>query len=59
MPCSGGAAVSNFESADLDKRYPAELFSVLLKMAEIDPNDMKWQIWMVILPKNRKPKLIV
>ncbi|WP_256867845.1 conjugal transfer protein TraD [Klebsiella pneumoniae] len=31
--------------AGLDKRDPAELLGVLLKTAEIDPNDMKWQIW--------------
>ena len=24
---------------------PAELLGVLIKTAEIDPNDMKWQIW--------------
>ena len=30
---------------NLDKRDPAELLGVLLKTAEIDPNDMKWQIW--------------
>ena len=34
-----------FEIANLDKRDPAELLGVLLKTAEIDPNDMKWQIW--------------
>ena len=30
---------------NLDQRDPAELLGVLLKTAEIDPNDMKWQIW--------------
>lgn len=34
-----------FEIANLDHRDPAELLGVLLKTAEIDPNDMKWQIW--------------
>ena len=34
-----------FEIANLDKRDPAELLGILLKTAEIDPNDMKWQIW--------------
>ena len=34
-----------FEIANLDQRDPAELLGVLLKTAEIDPNDMKWQIW--------------
>jgi len=34
-----------FEIAKLDQRDPAELLGVLLKTAEIDPNDMKWQIW--------------
>ena len=33
-----------FEIANLDQRDPAELLGVLLKTAEIDPNDMKWQI---------------
>jgi len=34
-----------FEIANLDQRDPAELLGVLLKTAEIDPNDMKWQVW--------------
>ena len=34
-----------FEIANLDQRDPAELLGILLKTAEIDPNDMKWQIW--------------
>ncbi len=34
-----------FEIANLDKRDPAELLGVLLKTAEINPDDMKWQIW--------------
>jgi hypothetical protein len=34
-----------FEIAKLDQRNPAELLGVLLKTAEIDPDDMKWQIW--------------
>ena len=34
-----------FEIANLDKRDPAELLGVLMKTAEIDPNDMKWQVW--------------
>ena len=34
-----------FEIANLDKRDPAELLGVLLKTAEIDPNDAKWEIW--------------
>ena len=34
-----------FEIANLDKRDPAELLGILLKTAEIDPNDMQWQIW--------------
>lgn len=34
-----------FEIANLDQRNPAELLGVLLKTAEIDQNDMKWQIW--------------
>uniref|UniRef100_UPI00211E000F conjugal transfer protein TraD n=1 Tax=Acinetobacter sp. YH16055 TaxID=2601193 RepID=UPI00211E000F len=34
-----------FEIAKLDQRDPAELLGVLIKTAEIDPNDMKWQIW--------------
>ena len=34
-----------FEIAKLDQRDPAELLGVLLKTAEIDPNDGKWQIW--------------
>ena len=34
-----------FEIAKLDQRDPAELLGILLKTAEIDPNDMKWQIW--------------
>ena len=34
-----------FEIANLDQRDPAELLGVLLKTAEIDPNDMKWSIW--------------
>jgi hypothetical protein len=34
-----------FEIAKLDQRDPAELLGVLLKTAEIDQNDMKWQIW--------------
>lgn len=34
-----------FEIAHLDQRDPAELLGVLIKTAEIDPNDMKWQIW--------------
>lgn len=34
-----------FEIANLDQRDPAELLGILLKTAEIDPNDMKWEIW--------------
>ena len=34
-----------FEIANLDQRDPAELLGVLLKTAEIDPDDMKWQTW--------------
>lgn len=34
-----------FEIAKLDQRDPAELLGVLLKTAEIDPNDLKWEIW--------------
>ena len=34
-----------FEIANLDQRNPAELLGVLLKTAEIDPNDEKWSIW--------------
>ena len=34
-----------FEIAKLDQRDPAELLGVLLKTAEIDPNDSKWEIW--------------
>ena len=34
-----------FEIANLDQRDPAELLGVLLKTAEIDPNDEKWAIW--------------
>ena len=34
-----------FEIAKLDQRDPAELLGVLLKTAEIHPNDEKWQIW--------------
>lgn len=34
-----------FEIANLDQHDPAELLGILLKTAEIDPNDMKWKIW--------------
>lgn len=34
-----------FEIAKLDQRDPAELLGILLKAAQIDPNDMKWHIW--------------
>ena len=34
-----------FEIAKLDQRDPAELLGVLLKTAEIDTDNMKWQIW--------------
>lgn len=34
-----------FEIAGLDKRDPAELLGILLKTAEIAPDDPKWQIW--------------
>ena len=34
-----------FEIANLDKRDPAELLGILIKTAEIDSDDMKWQIW--------------
>ena len=34
-----------FEIAKLDQRDPAELLGVLLKTAEIAPNDTKWEIW--------------
>ena len=34
-----------FEIAKLDQRDSAELLGVLLKIAEIDPNDEKWEIW--------------
>lgn len=34
-----------FEIANLNKRDPAELLGILIKTAEISPNDVKWQIW--------------
>jgi len=34
-----------FEIAALDKRNPAELLGILLKTAEIAPDDPKWEIW--------------
>jgi len=34
-----------FEIAALDQRNPAELLGILLKTAEIAPDDPKWEIW--------------
>ncbi len=34
-----------FEIAQLDQRNPAELLGILLKTAEIAPDDPKWDIW--------------
>lgn len=34
-----------FEIAQLDQRNPAELLGILLKTAEIAPEDPKWEIW--------------
>lgn len=34
-----------FEIANLDQRNPAELLGILLKTAEIAPDDPKWEIW--------------
>ena len=34
-----------FEIAELDQRNPAELLGILLKTAEIAPDDPKWDIW--------------
>lgn len=34
-----------FEIAQLDQRNPAELLGILLKTAEIAPDDPKWEIW--------------
>ena len=34
-----------FEIAQLDQRNPSELLGILLKTAEIAPDDPKWEIW--------------
>ena len=46
-----------FEIANLDKRDPAALLGVLLKTAEINPNDMKWQIWKDLGQEKLNPKI--